>query len=337
MEPERAARARFATTTAGTSGSRTRRSSRGSRSSRSRPRGRTSGSRRARRRSSRHGLRRGRPEAVPLQRGLSSPQEQAKYDKLIRFGDALPALREAMAVHFDQEEFDRERVSAIALRLIELGWFRVGSERYVRERDVRRDDAAAAPRRGARQAASALLSGEARDPGADRGRGSRSSPKRCASLLELKGAACLQVRVGGRALQPHEQAAERLREDLPRGRVQREGLPHLGRDAARGDRARRARAKRGISGVGTRAEAVGHRGRCGASRERARKYARRRRASRTSRLRSSSSISKGERSTISGRGICASSRHARSAYRRKNRRMLSLLRSWRIRRAREAA
>jgi DNA topoisomerase-1 len=60
-------------------------------------------------------------------------QEQAKYDKLIRFGDALPALREAMSLHFDQEEFDRERVSAIALRLIELGWFRVGSERYVRD------------------------------------------------------------------------------------------------------------------------------------------------------------------------------------------------------------
>jgi DNA topoisomerase-1 len=60
-------------------------------------------------------------------------QERAKYDKLIRFGDALPTLREAMALHFEQEEFDRERVSAIALRLIELGWFRVGSERYVRD------------------------------------------------------------------------------------------------------------------------------------------------------------------------------------------------------------
>jgi DNA topoisomerase I len=60
-------------------------------------------------------------------------QERAKYDMLISFGDALPALREQMALHFDQEEFDRERVSAIALRLIELGWFRVGSERYVRD------------------------------------------------------------------------------------------------------------------------------------------------------------------------------------------------------------
>jgi DNA topoisomerase I len=60
-------------------------------------------------------------------------QERAKYDSLIRFGDALPTLREAMSLHFDQEEFDRERVSAIALRLIELGWLRVGSERYVRD------------------------------------------------------------------------------------------------------------------------------------------------------------------------------------------------------------
>jgi DNA topoisomerase I len=60
-------------------------------------------------------------------------QERAKYDSLIRFGDALPTLREAVALNFGQEEFDRECVSAIALRLIELGWFRVGSERYVRD------------------------------------------------------------------------------------------------------------------------------------------------------------------------------------------------------------
>src|SRR4051794_22518822 len=60
-------------------------------------------------------------------------QEQAKYDKLIRFGEKLPELRAAMAEHMDKDELDRERVSAIALRLINLGWFRVGSERYVRE------------------------------------------------------------------------------------------------------------------------------------------------------------------------------------------------------------
>jgi DNA topoisomerase-1 len=60
-------------------------------------------------------------------------QEQAKYDRLILFGERLPALRAAMAKHLDKEELDRERVSAVALRLISLGWFRVGSERYARD------------------------------------------------------------------------------------------------------------------------------------------------------------------------------------------------------------
>jgi DNA topoisomerase I len=60
-------------------------------------------------------------------------QEQAKYDKLIRFGERLPELRAAMAGHMDRDSVDRERVSAIAARLIDLGWFRVGSERYARD------------------------------------------------------------------------------------------------------------------------------------------------------------------------------------------------------------
>jgi DNA topoisomerase-1 len=60
-------------------------------------------------------------------------QEQAKYDSLIEFGARLPDLRAAMAEHLDRDELDRERVSAVALRLISLGWFRVGSERYARE------------------------------------------------------------------------------------------------------------------------------------------------------------------------------------------------------------
>jgi DNA topoisomerase I len=60
-------------------------------------------------------------------------QEQAKYDRLIGFAEKLPDLRATMAEHLDKDELDRERVSAIALRLINLGWFRVGSERYARE------------------------------------------------------------------------------------------------------------------------------------------------------------------------------------------------------------
>src|SRR6266511_572337 len=60
-------------------------------------------------------------------------QEEAKYDRLVRFAEHLPELRVAMAEHMDRDTLDAERVSAIAIRLIDLGWFRVGSERYVRE------------------------------------------------------------------------------------------------------------------------------------------------------------------------------------------------------------
>ena len=59
-------------------------------------------------------------------------RDRAKYERLIRFGEKLPALRAAMAKHLDNDELDRDRVCAIALRLIDLGWFRVGSDRHTR-------------------------------------------------------------------------------------------------------------------------------------------------------------------------------------------------------------
>ena len=60
-------------------------------------------------------------------------QEQAKFDKLIGFAQRLPDLRAATAEHIDKDMLDRERVSAIATRLINCGWFRVGTERYAQE------------------------------------------------------------------------------------------------------------------------------------------------------------------------------------------------------------
>ena len=60
-------------------------------------------------------------------------QEQAKFDRLIRFAERLPDLRAATAEHLSNDTLDRVRVSALAARLINAGWFRVGSERYARE------------------------------------------------------------------------------------------------------------------------------------------------------------------------------------------------------------
>ncbi len=43
-------------------------------------------------------------------------QEQAKYDRLIRFAERLPDLRKAMASHIAEEGFGCERVCAVAVR-----------------------------------------------------------------------------------------------------------------------------------------------------------------------------------------------------------------------------
>jgi DNA topoisomerase-1 len=60
-------------------------------------------------------------------------QEQAKYAKLIRFAEKLPDLRLAMADHMELDGLPFEKVAAIAVRLINLGWFRVGNDRYAKE------------------------------------------------------------------------------------------------------------------------------------------------------------------------------------------------------------
>ena len=59
-------------------------------------------------------------------------QEQTKYDKLVRFAESLPALRTVMDKHLDQEPLSFEWTAALAVRLINEGWFRVGDERYAR-------------------------------------------------------------------------------------------------------------------------------------------------------------------------------------------------------------
>ncbi|MDQ2982689.1 MAG: DNA topoisomerase IB [Actinomycetota bacterium] len=59
-------------------------------------------------------------------------QEQAKFDRLIKFAERLPDLRASMAEHMSLEPFDPNWTCAVAVRLINLGWFRVGDERYAK-------------------------------------------------------------------------------------------------------------------------------------------------------------------------------------------------------------
>jgi DNA topoisomerase I len=59
-------------------------------------------------------------------------QEQMKFDRLIRFAEKLPDLRAAMAEHMSLEPLEPDWTAALAVRLINLGWFRVGDERYAK-------------------------------------------------------------------------------------------------------------------------------------------------------------------------------------------------------------
>jgi DNA topoisomerase-1 len=67
-------------------------------------------------------------------RDFRAAQEEAKFDKLIRFAEALPAFREAMAEHIELDPMAPEWTCAVAVRLINLAWFRVGEERYAKVR-----------------------------------------------------------------------------------------------------------------------------------------------------------------------------------------------------------
>ena len=57
-------------------------------------------------------------------------QEERKYDRLVRFGECLPALRETIAEHVDLGPYERDWACALAVTLVNRAWFRVGSERY---------------------------------------------------------------------------------------------------------------------------------------------------------------------------------------------------------------
>jgi DNA topoisomerase I len=59
-------------------------------------------------------------------------QEQAKYDRLVRFGELLPGFRARAAQDLEVGPYERDWVCALAATLVNRGWFRVGSEQYVR-------------------------------------------------------------------------------------------------------------------------------------------------------------------------------------------------------------
>ncbi|MEU4539477.1 DNA topoisomerase IB [Streptosporangium sp. NPDC023825] len=57
-------------------------------------------------------------------------QDRAKFDRVRRMAERLPAFRERVAEHLGQRGLTRERVLAAAARMLDIGFFRVGGESY---------------------------------------------------------------------------------------------------------------------------------------------------------------------------------------------------------------
>jgi len=60
-------------------------------------------------------------------------RDREKFDHMLEFAQALPALRAACGTDLGAEGLTRERVLACAARLLDLGFFRIGTEGYAEE------------------------------------------------------------------------------------------------------------------------------------------------------------------------------------------------------------
>jgi DNA topoisomerase I len=57
-------------------------------------------------------------------------RDAEKFDDMVRFAHALPDLRERVETDLDGDELTQARVLACAVRLLDRGFFRIGSEEY---------------------------------------------------------------------------------------------------------------------------------------------------------------------------------------------------------------
>jgi DNA topoisomerase IB len=60
-------------------------------------------------------------------------RDQQKFDRMLDFAKALPRLRRVTAKHLREPGMTRNRVLACATRLLDRGYFRIGSESYAEE------------------------------------------------------------------------------------------------------------------------------------------------------------------------------------------------------------
>ena len=62
-------------------------------------------------------------------------RDEAKYDRLLAFGMALPSIRAQVSADLARHGLERERIVAAVVRLLDTTLIRVGNEEYAREND----------------------------------------------------------------------------------------------------------------------------------------------------------------------------------------------------------
>jgi DNA topoisomerase-1 len=65
-----------------------------------------------------------------------SAREQEKFQRVVEFGEALPALRRKIRTDLKREGLERERVLAAIVRLIDQGFFRVGNDKSAKSEET---------------------------------------------------------------------------------------------------------------------------------------------------------------------------------------------------------
>jgi DNA topoisomerase-1 len=60
-------------------------------------------------------------------------KEHEKFERILRFSEALPRMRHTTSAHLRRKKLDREKVLATMTRLMNAAYFRVGDERYARK------------------------------------------------------------------------------------------------------------------------------------------------------------------------------------------------------------
>ena len=169
-------------------------------------------------------------------------RDREKFEEMERFAKALPAMRERTeADDLAARGLVRERVLACSVRLLDLGFFRIGSERYAEENEtfglatLRRDTSTL--ERGVAVFDYTAKGSKRPRPGDRRSRG-RADDQGAEGAQRRRPRAARLPRRAQRLGRRQGRRDQRVPEGGHRRRLHGQGLPHLERDRARRRRAR---------------------------------------------------------------------------------------------------